>query len=261
MNKKMLTFLYIILIISLFACTDKNITNEELPSNGLTQNNTSMSNDLLLPQVDDPSKILNEINLELINLVKHLYDSNMTLEEMEKDYGSIIGVDWIDGAYYKHENIDFWVAYYYNDSFVVGFENNEPYESLVDYDGVQYTQLVYPYGEPYSILDEARQAPVLNAKCRLADLFGETDDIYLEDFSSFAMGQINTKRGFSVAGTVKPISGDEYLVDLHYEFDDVIDPNPGRIDQGLAVAARAMGYNAKDYNIIITEDCYFTTRR
>jgi len=185
MKKILLNILIIVLTIALLGCVNKNQNNDndDVSLNGDTVQN-SANEDIDTPLNNNISSILDYINKDTINLVKYLFDLDIGLEGMEKKYGSIMAVDWIDGAFYRHEKLDLWVAYFFEESFVVSF-NEEDYiiEKLGE---VETYRIDYTKGGPYTILEAAKNAPILRVKCQLSDLFDEPDSLSIEDFAPFA---------------------------------------------------------------------------
>jgi len=184
MKKFMLNVLIIILVISLAGCVNRNADEDSLngnevqsdvhPSNVMPQENTPpddyISSEIpMQPNNDFPTNnhVLDYINVGTVNLASCILGLNTDLELMEKEYGPIIDVDWIEGAYYKHEKLDLWVAYFSDESFVVNYD-----EALK--------------GVPYTILENEKNAPILRVKCQLSDLFDEPDNLTTEEFALFA---------------------------------------------------------------------------
>ena len=220
MNRVILNVIIAILIISLFGCVTKNKVNDDKkpsnsdsPQSGIhtdyntNQNEANLSNDLSQNDVnpsDDvtqnttPSddegvlnindyKILDDINTSTIKMAKYILSADIDLEKMEKEYGEIVEVDWIDGALYRHENLNLWVAYYavgIEGDFVVGFTEDAYIISKLG--EVEIYNIDYTKGGPYTILDEAKNAQILYVKCQLSDLFNTPVDMTIEDFMPFA---------------------------------------------------------------------------
>ena len=176
MQRKTKIFLSVILIVSLIGCTQQNqsAANGERPSNNTVQND----------QPNNDTIVLDNMKIGAINLARHILKQTIDLEGMEKEYGPIVEVDWFEGAFYRHEGLDLWIAYYFQEGFVVSFPDDAYIERTLG-EAAAY-HIDYSAGGPYIILEEAKKAPILCAKCELSDLFDEIDDLTIEDFAPFS---------------------------------------------------------------------------
>ncbi|MCL1974662.1 MAG: hypothetical protein FWG61_00705 [Firmicutes bacterium] len=93
---------------------------------------------------------------------------------MEKEYGPIMKVDWIDEALYKHEKLDLWIAY-----FTAEIEGDFVVSEVTSY-------LDYTIEGPFTIFEQAKKAPIFYFKCELSDLFDEPGSMTIEDFAPFS---------------------------------------------------------------------------
>ena len=138
-----------------------------------------------LPSEKNDSQILEYINRDSIENLKFILYQNLTLKEMENEYGPIMEIAWDEGAYYKHEKLDVWVSYYYSDTFVVNFSEESYITKILG--EVETYGIDYSIKGPYSILDEAKEALIFGSKCELSDLFIDVDNFSIEAFESFAI--------------------------------------------------------------------------
>jgi len=169
-----LGILIIVLIMTFLGCSSKNQNNDNdyIYSSGDAVQN-SVNEDTNNPLNNNIPSILDYINKDTIYLAKYLFDLDIDLEGMEKEYGPIMKVDWIDGALYKHERLVLWIAY-----FTAEIEGDFVVSDVVSY-------LDYSKEGPFTILEQAKKAPIFYLKCELSNLFDKPDTIVVEDFVPF----------------------------------------------------------------------------
>jgi hypothetical protein len=206
MKRFILKFLIITLALSLFSCNNGNVTDvggDHNPSQPSIDVGVDVEHDPLQPSSDfqgdhentiyidgelhnEAAYILDHINTDTTDLAKYVLDSFGNLEEMVTKYGVIVDVDWYDGAIYKHDKLDVWIAYYSShDSFVVNFDEDAYIAKMLGELEVYYID--YSKIGPYTIVEDEKNAPILYLRYKLSDLFDKpVSQIRIEDFESFA---------------------------------------------------------------------------
>jgi len=118
-------------------------------------------------QAEDTIDVFKLLKTETIDLALRVLEGKTNLREMVEAYGPIMQIDWTDGAFYRHEKIDLWVAYFSDQSLVVDME-------YLDAKG------------PFPALDAEINAPNLRLMCNLSDLFLESDNLTVDCFTPFS---------------------------------------------------------------------------